>query len=75
MGLGATAAAREIGLGLVAGLYACRDEDDHDRVLTHAGMPDAVDDLAAEVLRVMTKAGLDVADDWLTQECPDLYRP
>ncbi len=40
---GARDAATEIGLGLLLDLYACRDEEDNDRVLTHAGMPDAVD--------------------------------
>jgi hypothetical protein len=43
--IGAVQAAREIGLGVLMGLYACRGEDDKDRVLTHAGMPDAVDNL------------------------------
>lgn len=68
-------AATEIGLGLVSGLYRCRDEDDDDRVLTHAGLPDAADELAAEVLQAMTAAGLDMPHGWLAQTCPALYQP
>ena len=33
----ARAAATEIGLGLLLGLYSCRDEDDAERVLTPCG--------------------------------------
>jgi hypothetical protein len=51
--IGAVQAAREIGLGVLMGLYACRDEDDNDRVLTHAGTPDAVDNLGSQAIRTM----------------------
>ncbi len=68
--IGAVEAAREIGLGVLTGLYACRGEDDNDRVLTHAGMPDAVDDLGSLAIRIMEKAGLDVPNDWLAEQCP-----
>ena len=67
---GAVQAAREIGLGVLMGLYACRDEDDNDRVLTHAGTPDAVDNLGSQAVRIMKNAGLDVPDDWLGDTCP-----
>jgi hypothetical protein len=50
------------------GLYACRDEDDNDRVLTHAGMPDAVDNLGSQAVKTMKNAGMDVPDDgWATR--------
>ena len=68
--IGAVQAAREIGFGVLMGLYACRDEDDNDRVLTHAGTPDAVDNLGSQAIRVMKDAGLDVPDDWLVEQCP-----
>jgi hypothetical protein len=68
--IGAVQAAQEIGLGVLLGLYACRDEDDNDRVLTHAGTPDAVDNLGSQAIRAMTNAGLDVPDDWLVEQCP-----
>jgi hypothetical protein len=67
---GAVQAAREIGFGVLLGLYACRDEDDNDRVLTHAGTPDAVDNLGSQAIRAMRNAGLDVPDDWLAEQCP-----
>jgi hypothetical protein len=67
---GAVQAAREIGLGVLLVLYACRDEDDNDRVLTHAGTPDAVDNLGSQEVRTMKNAGLAVPDDWLGDTCP-----
>ena len=67
--IGAVQAAREIGFSVLMGLYACRDEDDNDRVLTHAGMPDAVDNLGSQAIRVMKGAGLDLPDDWLVEQC------
>jgi hypothetical protein len=67
---GAVQAAREIAFGVLLGLYACRDEDDNDRVLTHAGTPDAVDNLGSQAIRAMKNAGLDVPDDWLVEQCP-----
>ncbi|MDN5856109.1 MAG: hypothetical protein L0K86_25355 [Actinomycetia bacterium] len=63
-------AATEFGLGLLLGIYACRDEDDNDRVLTHTGMPDAVDNLASRVLSEMVKCGLEQPDDWLARSAP-----
>ena len=72
--IGAVRAAREIGFGVLMGLYACRDEDDNDRVLTHAGTPDAVDNLGSQAIRVMKGAGLDVPDDWLVEQCPAWVR-
>jgi hypothetical protein len=68
--IGAVQAAWEIGFGVLMGLYACCDEDDNDRVLTHAGTPDAVDNLGSQAIRAMKNAGLDVPDDWLVEQCP-----
>jgi len=70
----AVEAAREIGLGVLLGLYTCREEDDNDLVLTHAGLPDAVDDLALRVMKVMQKAGLDLSRVWLAERCPAWIR-
>jgi hypothetical protein len=53
--MGAVEAAQEIGFGVRMGLYGCRDEDDNDRVLTHAGMPHAVDNLGS-LLRTRTQS-------------------
>jgi hypothetical protein len=64
-------AATEIGMGLLLGLYACREVDDNDRLLAHAGLPDAVDDLALRVRSVMRSCGLEIPRDWLAEECPD----
>jgi hypothetical protein len=69
--VGASAAAEQIACGLLAGLYACRDEDDNDLVLTHAGMPDAVDHLARAVLATCDKAGIAVPEQWSADNCPD----
>jgi len=55
-------------------LYTCRGEDDNELVLTQAGMPDAVDNLASEVLAAMDTSGLDLPDDWLTERCPEWTR-
>ena len=66
----ARAAATEIGLGLLLGLYSCRDEDDAERVLTHAGMPDSVDHLAIQVISTMARHGLELPEGWLAEECP-----
>lgn len=68
--VGAGEAAGQIALGMLAGLYACRDEDDNDLVLTHAGMPDAVDDLAHTVLAACDKGGVAVPEQWLADNCP-----
>jgi choline dehydrogenase-like flavoprotein len=61
----------EIGLGLLLGLYACREVDDNDRLLTRAGLPDAVDDLALQVRSAMASSGLEIPKGWLAEECPD----
>jgi hypothetical protein len=68
--IGAVQPAREIGLGVPMGLYACRDENDNDLVLTHAGTPDVVDNLGSQTIRTMKNAGLGVPDDWLGDTCP-----
>jgi hypothetical protein len=64
-------AATEIGLGLMLGLYACREVDENDRLLTHAGLPDAVDDLALQVRSAMTSARLEIPEAWLAEQCPE----
>jgi len=69
--VGASTAAGQIACGVLAGLYACRDEDDNDLVLTHAGMPDAVDYLARAVLAACDKAGIAVPEQWLADNCPE----
>jgi hypothetical protein len=71
---GSRHAATEIGLGLLLGLYACRDVEDNGLLLTHAGTPDAVDDLAWRVRSAMTASGLEMPEGWLTEEFPD-WRP
>jgi hypothetical protein len=69
--VGSRHAATEIGLGLLLGLYGCRDVDDNELLLTHAGMPDAVDDLTWQVRSAMTASGLDMPEGWVAEECPD----
>jgi hypothetical protein len=68
--VGARDAAVEIGCGVLLGLHSCRNCDDDNLVLTHAGLPDTVDDLASQVLSAMAKAGLAITDDWLGGQCP-----
>jgi hypothetical protein len=68
--IGAVQAALVRGLGVLLGLSACGFADDNDRVLTHAGTPDAVDNLGSQAIRAMKNAGLDVPDDWLGEQCP-----
>ena len=58
-------------LDALSGLYACRDEDDNDLVLTHAGMPDAVDHLARAVVATCDKAGIAVPEQWVADNCPE----
>ena len=70
MKVGARGAAEQIALGVLAGMYACRHEHDNDRVLTHAGMPDAIDNLATTALTTMDNAGLDLPREWLAEHCP-----
>jgi hypothetical protein len=47
-----------------------RFEDDAERVLTHAGMPDSVDHLAIQVISRMARHGLELPEGWLAEECP-----
>ncbi len=54
--LGAERAACDIGIGVLLGLYDCRECDDNDKVLTHARTPDAVDALARTVFETLRKA-------------------
>jgi hypothetical protein len=68
--LGSRVAALEIGLGVLTGLYGCRAERDNDLALVHAGLPDAVDDLAYTVITAIGKAKLELPQDWLAEECP-----
>jgi hypothetical protein len=67
---GAHEAAIEIALGTLLGMYACRTVDDNDLLLTHAGMPDAVDELAECVRSQATACGVEISPDWLAEECP-----
>jgi hypothetical protein len=69
--IGARDAAVEIGCGVLLGLHSCRNCDDNNLVLTHAGLPDSVDDLASQVLSAMAKAGLSIPGDWLDEQCPE----
>ncbi|TMR99622.1 hypothetical protein [Nonomuraea basaltis] len=68
--VGAHAAALEIGLGLVAGLYACREEKDNELALVHAALPDVVDHQADRVLKVLDKNDLMVPEGWMDDHCP-----
>jgi hypothetical protein len=70
-GIGVRDAAVEIGCGVLLGLHSCRNCRDDDLLLTHAGLPDAVDALASQVLSAMAEAGLAIPDDWLDEQCPD----
>ncbi len=42
--------------------------DDNGCLLTHAGMPDAADDLASHVPSAMTASGLEIPDGRLAEE-------
>lgn len=68
---GARAAALEVGLGLLSGLYGCRHEDDHDLVLVQAGLPDVIDHQVDHVIAAMDKAGLSIPDGWMADQCPE----
>lgn len=69
--LGATAAATETGYGTLLGLSMCRTCRNDDLVLSHAGLPDAVDELAWLVVDTMARAGLTVDAGWMAEECPE----
>jgi hypothetical protein len=66
--LGARRAAVDIGVAVLLGLYECREETNDDMILTHAGLPDAVDDLARTVYQALRAAHLTLPA--LTDECP-----
>ncbi|WP_371779715.1 hypothetical protein [Streptosporangium subroseum] len=68
---GARAAALEVGLGLLSGLYGCRHEDDPDLVLVQAGLPDVIDHQVDHVIAAMDKAGLPIPDGWMADQCPE----
>ena len=67
--LGARRAAVDIGVAVLLGLYECREETNDDMILTHAGLPDAVDDLARTVYKALRAAHLTLPA--LTDECPE----
>jgi hypothetical protein len=67
--LGAGSAAREIGCGVLFGLYDCRYEDDQYAIVAPAALVKTIDDLAQDVVRRMRgeRVGIPV----LTDECPE----
>lgn len=67
--LGAGGAAREIGCGVLFGLYDCRYEDDQYAILAPAGLVTAIDDLARGIVRRMREERVRIPV--LTDECPD----
>jgi hypothetical protein len=69
LGLGLDQAAVQVALGVVAGLYDCRDAGD-GTVLGEAG-EDAVSDLADEAVRALRRAGLTLPPGALEERCPD----
>lgn len=69
-GVGAVAAAEQIARGVLAGLYACRDEDDNNLVLTHAGTAGCGRRGVHTVLRACDKAGIAVSEQWVADHCP-----
>ena len=64
-------AAREVGLGVIAGLYRCLDTDDDESVLACAPACDAMPELAAGVIDTLKKAGVPVAREALGELCPE----
>jgi hypothetical protein len=48
--------------------------EDLDRVLTHAGTPDAVDNRGSQAIRALKNAGVDIPDGWLGDTCPAWVR-
>jgi hypothetical protein len=67
--LGARRAAADIGVAVLLGLYECREETGDDMILTHAGLPDAVDNLARTVYKALRAAHVSLPG--LTDECPE----
>ncbi|MGH8899362.1 MAG: hypothetical protein ACRDZ4_20615 [Egibacteraceae bacterium] len=68
--LGMHAAARELCLGILIGLYDCRDEDD-DSALGRAPAADFTADHAGYVVTELRTAGLDLPQDALAAAVPD----
>ncbi|MGH8990637.1 MAG: hypothetical protein ACRDZ7_03820 [Acidimicrobiia bacterium] len=68
--LGMAAAAGHVALGILAGLFQCREAEDGS-VLAYAGAPDATRDLAEWVAAEARKDGLDLTPDALDEACPD----
>ena len=66
--LGARSAAADVGIGVMLGAYDCREETSEDLVLTRAGLPDAADNLARSVYKVLQAKHLTLPG--LTDECP-----
>ncbi|TDD52031.1 hypothetical protein E1286_09320 [Nonomuraea terrae] len=66
---GASQAALEIGLGLLAGLYACREDRACEPALVQAGMPDVIDFQADRLRRTLKEHRLEVPGDWLGEHC------
>jgi len=67
--LGAASAAREIGCGVLFGLYDCRYEDDKYTTLAPADLVEAIDDLAQDIVRRMRTERVRIPV--LTDECPE----
>ena len=62
-------AAQDTALGIVAGLYRCRDVDDSELLLSWA--PDLPADRADEPLRMLREAGIDVPEGELQELAPE----
>ncbi|MGH3442291.1 MAG: hypothetical protein ACRDUY_09680 [Nitriliruptorales bacterium] len=67
--LGMTEAAAEVALGIIVGLYGCREAPD-GTVLAYAG-PDTPRELAGWVASEVRKAGVTLAPDAIEDTCPD----
>jgi len=68
--LGMVAAAASVALGILAGLFQCRDPED-GTVLAYAGGSDAVRETADWVAAEARKHGLELSPDDLDEVCPD----
>lgn len=62
-------AAHDTALGIVAGLYRCRDVDDPELLLSWA--PDLPADHADGPLRMLREAGIDVPEGELQEMAPE----
>ncbi|PZG10237.1 hypothetical protein [Nonomuraea aridisoli] len=67
--VGARHAALEIGLGLLAGLYACREDRTSEPALVQAGMPDVIDFQADRLRRTLKEHRLELPGGWLGEHC------